>query len=337
MKAVILKKTGGPEVLYAEEVPVPVPNSHEVLVKNEYIGINYAEVLSRKGLYGWAPKRPYTPGMESSGVIVKAGEGVDTERIGEKVMVGAKHGSYAEYVAVPEIQAIPVLKHFSMEESASFLVNYLTSWTALFRMAGLKEGETVLITAAAGGVGTAAVKLALKSGCNVYGLAGSEEKTTFLKSLGVIEALNYREKLWPEKLNSFTEGVDVVLELVGGDINKQCLELLKPFGRMVTAGFASLDLNKWNPFSVYKTYRDIPRFSIRQLAERSVAVMSSHIGILLDKSPGLLMEEYEKLKNFTVENDIHPVIDKVFEFDEVSHAHRYVESRKSIGKVLLKI
>jgi len=337
MKAVILQKTGGPNILKPDEVAAPVPAEGEVLVRNKFIGINYAEILSRRGLYGWSPKRPYILGMESSGVIEKVGQGVDNNRIGQKVMVGAKYGTYAEYVTVPEIQAIPVIDKYSMEENAAFLVNFMTSWVSLFKLAKVKAGESVLITAAAGGVGTAAVKLSVGSGCIVYGLAGSDYKTEYLKRLGVKGAFNYKDKEWPKQLAADTKGVDVVLEVVGGDINKICFQLLKPFGRMVAAGFASLDLNKWNPYSIYKTYKDFPRFHIGDLAEKSVAVMSSHIGILLDKYPDLLMEEYDKLSSFVIEHDIHPVVDKVFPFDDVALAHEYIESRKSIGKVLLKI
>ena len=337
MKAVILRKTGGPDILKSVDAPKPVPAAGEVLVKNEFVGINYAEILSRRGLYGWAPEKPYILGMESSGIIEQVGEGADKSRVGQKVIVGAKYGTYAEYTAVPDIQAVPAIEGYSMEENAAFLVNYITAWTALFRIAGVKPREKVLISAAAGGVGSAAVQLCVKSGCVVYGLAGSEEKTEYLKSLGVRGAFNYSEEHWYDKLAEDTEGVDVVLELVGGKVNKSCFEVLNPFGRMVVAGFASLNLNKWNPYSLYKTYKDIPRFKVGKIAERSVAVMSTHIGKLLDQSPNLLMEQLENLKQFVVDTDIHPFIDKVFPFNEVAAAHRYIESRKSRGKVLLKI
>ena len=151
MKAILLKKHGNPGVLKAGEVPKPVPAAREVLVKNEFIGINYAEILSRKGLYGWSPERPYILGMESSGIIEQVGEDVDSSRLGQKVMVGAKYGTYAEYIVVPEMQAMPAIESYSMEENAAFLVNYLTSWVALVQMAGVKAGDKVLISAAAGG------------------------------------------------------------------------------------------------------------------------------------------------------------------------------------------
>jgi NADPH:quinone reductase len=337
MKAIVLTKTGGPDVLRVSEVSEPVPGAGEVRVRVQYAGINYAEILSRKGLYGWAPKRPYTLGMEASGVIEKLGVGVDASRLGQEVMVGTKTGAYAEKIVVPENQAVPSPKGFSMEESAAFLVNYLTAWVALFTMAKTEPGEKVLITAAAGGVGTAAVQLASTHGCEVYGMAGSEEKTDFVRTLGAKDAFNYRSSHCFEALVSLTNGVDVVLETVGGDVFQKSLNSLNPFGRIVVAGFASLDLKKWNPYTWYKTWRDIPKADIRILARKSVAIMSSHVGFLVEDEPERVTSIYGELNNFVFKHDIRPVVGKVFPFEEVSQAHRFIESRKSMGKVLLKL
>ena len=252
-------------------------------------------------------------------------------------MVGAKFGSYAEYINVPSVQAMPVIEGYAMDESAAFLVNYLTAWISLFRMANVKNGEKVLVTAAAGGVGTAAVQLCKVMGCEVYGLAGSYKKTEFLKSFNIAGALNYSDKSWFDRLETDCNEFDVVLELVGGDINKKVFKLLNPFGRMVVAGFASLDLKKWNPLSVYRTYRDIPRFKVGDLAKKSVSVMSTHIGHLLEKNPELLQKEIGELKNFVINNNIKPIIDTVFLFDEAHKAHEYMESRSNMGKILLKL
>ncbi|MFQ5786799.1 MAG: zinc-binding alcohol dehydrogenase family protein [Thermodesulfobacteriota bacterium] len=138
LKAIVLRKTGSPEVLRPEHVEEPIPGKGEVCVKMYYIGINYAEILSRRGLYSWAVKRPYILGMEGSGVIEEVGQGVDNTRIGQRVMIGTKHGTYAEKIVVPERRAIPALENFSMEENASFLVNYMTAWVSLFSMAKMK-------------------------------------------------------------------------------------------------------------------------------------------------------------------------------------------------------
>ena len=193
MKAIILNKTGGPEVLIPTQVKEPEPGKGEVRIKIEYAGINYAEILSRKGLYGWALKRPYILGMEASGVIDELGQGVNKLKLGQKVMVGTKCGTYAEKIVVPEERAVSALENFSMEENASFLVNYMTAWVSLVKMAQISPGDKVLITAAGGGVGTAAVQIASLLGCDVYAMAGSEEKIDLVKFLGATDGYNYRD------------------------------------------------------------------------------------------------------------------------------------------------
>jgi NADPH2:quinone reductase len=337
MKAIVLKKTGGPDVLSVAEVNDPRPGKGEVLASVSFAGINYAEILSRKGLYSWAPKRPYILGMECAGVIEAVGEGVSQSRIGERVMAGAKHGCYAEKIAVPEANAVPVPGGYSMEEGAAFLVNYMTAWVSLFKMARLLAGEKLLVTAAAGGVGTAAVRLASSAGAKVYGMAGSAEKCALVESLGAARCFNYRNEDCFKELLAESGGIDAALEVVGGKVYRQSLEALKPFGRIVVAGFASLDIDWRNPLSWIRTWRDIPRADIGKLAERSIAVMSSHLGYLLDMEPGLMTGVYAELEKFVRENDIRPVVGRVLPLERASEAHAYVESRKSTGKVLLRV
>lgn len=337
MKAVVLTKTGEPEVLLVTNINEPAPGPGEVRVRIHYAGINYAEILSRKGLYGWAPKRPYILGMEASGLIDELGEGVDAALLGQSVMVGAKTGAYAEKIVIPTNQAIPSPESFSMEESAAFLVNYLTAWVSLFTMAKTQPGDKVLITAAAGGVGTAAVQLCSALGCRVYGMAGSEGKMDFIKSLGAKDAFNYSSPDCFEDLLSQTNGVDVALETVGGDVFKRSLNSLNPFGRIVVAGFASLNLKKWNPYSWYKTWRDIPGADIRVMSQKSVSVMSCHLGYLMEEEPEKMESIYVELKDFVLRHGIKPVIGKVFILGEAPRAHRHIESRKSVGKVLLRL
>ena len=335
MKAILLKKPGRPDSLKISEMADPQPGDGEVLVRLSYSGINYAEILSRKGLYGWAVKRPYILGMEGAGTIEAVGKGVSTERTGETVMVGTQFGCYADRIAVPANQAIPAVPGYDMSENAAFLVNYMTAWVSLFTLAKLQPGEKVLITAAAGGVGTAAVQLALKQGCQVFGMAGSPHKISFLESLGAT-AINYREAHWFDRLREKSGGVNVILEMVGGDIYYQSLKLLNPLGRLVIAGFASMNLKKWNPLSWWKTWREMPRVNIMDLAHRSGSVMATHLGYLL-KDPDRMLAIYRQLQHFVVLNNIRPVIDQTFPLASVADAHRRIESRRSIGKVLLEI
>jgi NADPH:quinone reductase-like Zn-dependent oxidoreductase len=335
MKAAVLHRTGRPGVLQVSDVPEPVPGPGEVRVHLGYSGINYAEVLSRKGLYVWAPKRPYILGMEGAGVIDGVGDGVDPARVGREAMVGTQYGCYAEKVVVPEERAIPAIESFTLEENAAFPVNYMTAWVALAELARVAEGEKVLVTAAAGGVGTAAVQLAARYGCEVYGLVGSREKLDLVRSLGAREVLSYRDSDCFERLRAVSGGVDVVLETVGGRVYRESQSLLNPFGRLVVAGFASLDLKRWNPLSWWRTWRDLPRAKVGELAEASTGVMATHLGYLLNE-PARLQAIFERLRAFVSDKGIKPVVGKIFPFEDVAEAHAFVESRRSVGKVLLR-
>jgi len=337
MQAVILEKHGGPEVLRVVCRPDPVPGPGQVLVRVKTIGLNFAEVLSRKGLYGWAPKRPYTPGMEAFGEIV--GVGADAgRRIGEPVIVGAQYGAYAELMAVDQEQALPAMEGWSDEENAAFAVNYMTAWVALFNMARLRSTDTVLVQAAAGGVGTAAVQLARRFGCRVYGTAGADEKVKMLEELGIDFAMNYRTTDFETEIRRLTggRGVDVVVEVVGGEVFRKSVSLLAPFGRILVVGFAGYDLNKWNPLSWYRTWRDLPRAGIVQMSERSFGIMASHLGYLL-KDPELVRAVWEELTSFVGQHQIRPVVGHVMPFGEIAEAHRLMESRASRGKIVLQM
>ena len=338
MKAVVLTRHGPPSVLRLSDVPVPVPERDQVRVRLRAIGINWAEVLSRKGLYGWAPPLPYIPGMEGYGEIDAVGPAASDRVIGERVIVGAQYGCYAEFVCVPAHQALPAPSAYSPEESAAFAVNYLTAWVALFEMARLRPSDRVLVQAAAGGVGTAAVQLAKRFGCTVYGTAGTDAKVEALRGLGVDGAVNYRTHDFETALAAGRgDGrVDVVLELVGGEVYRKSLRMLAPFGRIVVAGFASLDLNKWNPVSWWRTWRAIPRADVRAMAVGSHGVLATHIGYLLPER-ARLAAIWAELTSFVERQSIHPVIGASFPFTEIAEAHRRLESRQNVGKIVVRV
>jgi NADPH:quinone reductase len=337
MKAYALVRHGGPGALRPAEIPTPEPGHGEVRVRLRAIGVNYAEVLSRKGMYGWAPRRPYTLGMEGAGEIDAVGVGVE-RAIGEAVIVGTQHGCYAEYVVVPQARALPTLAELSLEENAAFGVNAMTAWVALHEMARLRAADRVIVTAAGGGVGTMAVQFAARFGCEVIGMAGSDEKLERVRALGASQTVNYRR---PDFAGRFEEavgnrGVDVVLEVVGGEVYRRCLDSLAPFGRVVVAGFAGLDLKKWNPFSVYRTLRDMPRASVQTLARGSRGLLATHIGYLLD-DPVRLRAVWSELVDFSREHHVRPIVGATYGFGEMAEAHRFMESRQSLGKIVVLV
>jgi len=338
MRAIVLERHGGPGVLRVRDVPEPQPGVGEVRVRVECIGVNYAEVLSRKGLYGWAPALPYTPGMEAAGTIDALGAGVEGRAVGERVIVGAQYGAYAEKVVVPQRQALPAIAGFSAEESAALAVNYLTAWVALMEMARLRPTDRVLVTAAAGGVGTAAVQIASRFGCATVGMAGSDAKLETIRAVGAEAAVNYRGAGFQARLReaSGPGGFDVVLEVVGGEVFRAVWPVLAPFGRVVVAGFASLALQRWNPLSWLRTWRDMPKADIRSLAPSSHGFMATHIGYLLDDPPRLA-RVWGELMAFVAAHGIRPVVGATFSFDEMPAAHRLMESRASTGKIVVRM
>jgi synaptic vesicle membrane protein VAT-1 len=338
MKAYTLTKHGKPSVLKIAEVLDPHPNIGEIRIKIKKIGINYAEILSRKGMYGWAPKLPYTLGMEAFGEIDSLGEGVTHSQIGEQVIVGTQFGSYAEKIVVKERQVLPVIKSFSSEENAAFAVNYLTAWVSLFEMARIRPTDSILIQAAAGGVGTAAVQLAKHFGCTVFGTASRDEKIKLLSNLNIDGAVNYRTQDFENEIKRFTggNGVDVILEVVGGEVYKKSLRLLNPLGRIVIVGFASMNFQKWNPISWLKTWRDMPKASIMKMSEKSYGVMATHLGYLLPDEKQL-KRTWKELCTFVEAHDIKPLVGHTFDFDEIIKAHELMESRSSHGKIVINV
>lgn len=317
-------------------VPEPAPGKTEVKVQIECIGINYAEILSRKGMYGWAPKKPYTPGMEAYGVVVEIGADVTERSVGEKVIIGRQYGSYAEFICVEQHLCFPSISDFTPEENAAFLVNFMTAWVALKKMCKVESGERILIHAAAGGVGTAAVQIGKALNCIVYGTASKKEKLELIEDLGADKAINYAKEDFYEEIMKDGGKVDCVLEVVGGEVFKKSLRLLNPFGRMAVIGFASINFKKWNPISWWRTWKDAPKVNIMSMLKRSQGIHASHIGYLTDDIE-VTATIWKELRCFTEEKNLRPVVGKVFDFTQLPEAHRYMESRNSVGKIVVKI
>lgn len=335
MKAYRLKKTGKPKVLKIEDIPEPTPKEGQVKIKVETIGINYAEILSRKGQYSWAPKKPYVMGMECYGEVIALGQNSTKFKIGDKVIVGQQYGSYAEFVCAPEHLCFPAFDKFSPEENAAYLVNFMTAWVALKKLCRVDSGERILIQAAAGGVGTAAVQIGNALGCKVYGTASKGYKLDLIKELGG-SPINYREKDFYQEIMNDGGHVNCVLETVGGDVFKKSMKLLDSFGRLVVIGFASMNLKIWNPFSWVKTYLDAPKVNMMKMATESKGVFASHIGYLTENET-LTADIWDELLEFVNKHNLKPVVGKVFDFSELSEAHTFMESRESVGKLIIKI
>ncbi|NNL31288.1 MAG: zinc-binding dehydrogenase [Gemmatimonadetes bacterium] len=266
------------------------------------------------------------------------GDGVDPGRVGEEVLSGMKFGAYAERVVVPAARALPALPGYSLEECAAYGVNFMTAWVSLTEMARLRPHDRVGITAAAGGVGTAAVQIASAYGCRVVAMAGSDEKLARVRPLGAHATVNYRVPDFPRRLREAAPGggLDVVLEVVGGEVFRGCVASLDNFGRVVVAGYAELDYSWWNPWSWWTAWRDAPRLSVTKAAEGSIGLLATHIGYLLPDEQRLL-DIWGALTAFTEEHDLRPVVGRTFAFEELPDAHRFMESRRSVGKLVVRV
>lgn len=333
MKAVILAKSGNSKILSVTETDISNPTENQIQLKVKYSGVNYADILSRKGLYSWSPKRPYIMGLEAAGEVVKKGSNVTDLEIGDRVIYGGQSGGYAEYINIDQSLALPAPEQFNWKECAAFGVTFFTSWIALHEMARVRENETLLVHSAAGGVGTATIQLAKAHNMKIYGTTSSESKFKTIEDLGAtpLKYTNFDTELLNNNIRP-----DCIIETVGGDVYTRGFEILAPMGRVVLVGVSSIKANKRNPFSMYKAWKALPKTSMGKVLRRSRGFMGVHLGYLLSQPEKLRPSWLEMLKVIE-EHNLRPTIrdDHIFPMTEVGTAHDFIDNRKNIGKVLL--
>lgn len=341
MKAVVLKKLGNPSVLKTSEVPDPSPpSSNEVLIRIKAAGLNFAETLMRRGLYQWVPqKKGFILGMEGAGFVQDVGSDVSEFSPGDRVIVGWQSGMYAQYVKVSEKYVYPAIDSYSLEENAAFIASFLTAYIALAEMARVRAGESILVHAAAGALGTATIQLGKAMGLKIAGTASAPPKIEFLSQKMDINAINYQTDDFRAAINAWTkgEGVDVILESIGGKVFRDSMACLAPMGRIIVVGLSSIRFNKFNPLSWWPAWRTLPRVNILKMLGRSQGIMAFHVGRLLSERYERLAAAMTALRQLVAERNIRPIIDKTYSLEDVAAAHRRLESRQSIGKVLLQI
>jgi NADPH:quinone reductase len=304
MKAIVLSETGGPEQLRLAEVPDPVPGDGQVLVRVRAAGINFLDVLVRQGRYPQAPPLPTVPGAEIAGEI-------DGRRV--MALPSRDGGGYAELVAVDEDVLVPLPDGATFEEGASFLLAFLTAWIPLTRQVRIGEGTTVLVHAASGGVGSACVRVARHLGARVVATAGSEEKRRSALELGAEEAYGYDEFAGRVR-------ADVVLDPVGGDVFTRSLAVLNPLGSLVAIGFAG---GWWEPFDP------------APLVGRNVGVVGFYLGRLMRHRPDVVRDATCELLELWQAGALAPIVGATFPLARAAEAHRLIEERRHVGKVVL--
>ena len=335
MRQVVIPRHGSPDVFEVREAPVPEPAEGQVRIRVRAAGINFADVLARIGLYPDAPRLPAVVGYEVAGVVDAAGAGVNSPHPGDRVVALTRFGGYSDYVVVPAYQAFRFPDALSDAEAASVPVTYLTAAIAFYRMAALSSGDTVLVHNAGGGLGIAAVQLARLRRATVYGTA-SAAKHTALASFGVEQAIDYRHANVREEILTLTKGrgVDVILDPIGGRSFSESYRMLAPMGRLVMVGVSSVASERRSLLRVLRAWWSMPAFGPLSLINRNRGVFGLNVGHLWEERRPLqaLMELI--LEELTA-GRLQPVVSRTFPLERAADAHRFIQSRANIGKVVL--
>jgi NADPH:quinone reductase-like Zn-dependent oxidoreductase len=330
MRAVVITSKGAPEVLQVQERPDPEAKAGQVAIDVHAAGVNFADLMARVGVYPDAPPLPAVVGYEVAGVVTARGQGVHGLAVGDRVMAGTRFGGYAEKVAVDAANVVPLPEPLSFEEGAAVPVNYATAWTALVRYGGVQAGQRVLIHAAAGGVGIAATQIAKHVGAEVWGTA-SQAKHEAIRAIGVDRTLDYRHSGWERDLPPF----DVVLDAIGGRSFRTSYELLGPGGRLICFGASSvMSGEKRNLRSALQTVVRMPRFNLVKQMNASKAVVGLNLLTLWDAA-GTLEPWIGPLSDLLEAGVIRPRVAASVPFDRAPDAHRLLQERRNVGKVVL--
>lgn len=336
MKQLVIPRFGPPEVLEVREAPEPAVLPGTVRIRVRAAGINFSDLLARQGLYPDAPKPPCTVGYEVAGVVDAAGADVPAPRAGDRVVATTRFGGQSELVVVPAAATFPLPPGWSFEQGAAFPVVYLTAHHILVRVAAVRRGESVLVHAAAGGVGLAVAELGRLLGFRVLGLAGAA-KHAILREYAV-EPLDSRDPRWFDAVRRLVPGgVDVVLDPVGGDSWRHGYRLLAPAGRLVCYG-ASV-LSGGTRRNILKTIWGVvrfPRFGPLALMNDNRSVAGVNLGHLWNDQ-ALLLPQIEALVGYARDGKLTPRVDRSFPLAEAAAAHRYIHERRNIGKVVLTL
>lgn len=336
MRAIVTTGNGDVGVLKVEEQADPVPQKGHVLIRVKASGLNFADILARQGLYPDAPPKPCVMGYEVSGLIESVGDEVDQTWLGKPVIAMTRFNGQAEVVTVPAPQVFERPENLSFEQGAALPVNYLTAWALLVTMGGLKKDEAVLIHNAGGGVGLAALDIARHIGARTFGTA-SASKHEFLKQRGLDHAIDYRKQDWLSILMDLTggRGVELVIDPLGGKSWQQSYRALRATGRMGVFGMSTASASGIRgKLRALKALAQTPRFHPLGMMNRNRGVFGLNLGHMWregDKVAGWTREIVRGVE----EGWIRPHVDRAFPFDQVADAHRYIEARKNIGKVVL--
>jgi len=325
MRAVEISTPGGPEVLRAVDRPLPVPKANEILIKVAAAGVNRPDVLQRSGNYPVPPDASDLPGLEVAGEVAALGSSVTSFSAGDRVCALVHGGGYAEYCVAPEVQALPVPKGLSLVEAASLPETFFTVWSNVYDRGRLAPGESLLVQGGSSGIGVTAIQMAAAMGNTVFATAGSDEKCAACVRLGAKRAFNYRTQDFQKEIISATagKGVNVILDMVGGDYVPKELRCLADEGRLVFIAFlrghkAELDINE-------------------VMRKRLVVTGSTLRPRPVEFKGRIAASLREKIWPLIEAGRIRPEIYKTFPLAQAAQAHRLLESSQHIGKLVLTL
>ncbi len=342
MRAVVISRHGPPEVLEVQERPDPAVGAGEIRIAVKASGINFADTLARIGLYPDAPKPPCVVGYEVAGEVESVGEGVESPKVGDRVIAGTRFNGQAELVTVPAGDAFSLPKKLSFEEGAAFPINYATAFAALVIMGGLKGGERVLIHAAAGGVGISATQVARGIGAEIFGTS-SASKHDAIREQGVEHAIDYRNQDFAAEVMRITdgEGVDVIMDALGPTSFRKDYRLLRQGGRLIMYGLSEVQTGTGKR-DIGAALRSLARMPLATMPWwKSLSIMNENKGVFglnmlhwWDRE-GNFQRVTEPLLKGLANGDLKPVVAEAFPFDRAPDAHRMIEERRNVGKVVL--
>lgn len=322
MKAVVVRRFGGPEVLEYVTLPDPVPGANQVLIKVEARSVNFADIKARQGKYHRAGEPPFVPGLDAAGTVIETGKDVTEFSVGDRV-IGFPVGSYGELALLDEVLTYHLPDTIDFHTAAAFPTVAVTAYQILRKVGQLEQGETVVIQSAAGGVGTTAIQLAKHLGAGkIIAVVGNDAKTRVALETGADFAINRNRESFSERVNELTKGkgADLILDSVSGDVFEQGLECLATFGRIVVFGHAA------GKSGTFKT---------PSLHAKCKSVLGYSMGTTRALRPERLKTSVYEVIEFIETGKLKMVVSKEFPLAEAAAAHSWIESRESYGKILL--
>lgn len=338
---IVIHRAGSYDQLRVESHPAPRPKAGEVAIDVKATGVNYADVIVRMGLYASAKELvgwPITPGFEVAGVVRELGEGVTDLEVGDRVIAGLLFGGYASAVVAPRTQVWKLPEALSFEQGAGIPAVYLTGWFALHFLAHPRKGDRVLVHSAAGGVGSVLVQMAKRVGCEVTGVVGRSEKVEVARALGCDHVIDKsKEDLWARAKTIAPKGFDLVLDANGVETLKHSYDHLRPAGKLVVYGFATMmpkTGGKPNYLKLAADWIRTPRFNPLDLTNQSKSVLAFNLSYLFDRMD-LLGAAMNDVLAWIAKGELKPPATTTFPLTQVADAHRHIESGKSTGKLIL--